>query len=112
MLAVADAAQGAAVLAQAASAGLHVHPADPAVGVVCCIGAAGCWQTDCDTLSRADALIADRPAHLPLGARVHVSGCDKFCASRARFDLTLVGHAGGGFTPWAGEPSDRTGEPR
>jgi precorrin-3B synthase len=110
VFAVADDAHGALVLDRAAAAGLHVSPADAALGVICCIGAAGCWQTDCDTLGRAEALIARPPARLRPGERVHVSGCDKFCASRAPAALTLVGRPGGGFARWTGGVAGPVGD--
>jgi precorrin-3B synthase len=85
------AAQAAAVFADAASIGLLTDRQDPALGVIACIGAAGCWQTQLDTLSEAERFVANRPAELEPGALVHVSGCDKFCATRAPVALTLLG---------------------
>jgi precorrin-3B synthase len=86
-----SAAQAAAVLADAASIGLLTDVQDPAVGVIACIGAAGCWQTQLDTLGEAERFVASRPAEMKPGALVHVSGCDKFCATRAPVALTLLG---------------------
>jgi precorrin-3B synthase len=84
-------AQAAAVLADAASIGLLSDRQDPAVGVIACIGARGCWQTQLDTLAEAERFVAHRPAELQPGSLVHVSGCDKFCATRAHVALTLLG---------------------
>jgi precorrin-3B synthase len=86
-----SAAQAAAVVADAASIGLLTDRQDPAVGVIACIGALGCWQTQLDTLAEAECFAAHRPAELEPGALVHVSGCDKFCATRATVALTLLG---------------------
>jgi precorrin-3B synthase len=86
-------AQAAAVLADAASIGLMTDRQDPALGVIACIGAAGCWQTQLDTLAEAERLVANRPAEIEPGALVHVSGCDKFCATRAPVSMTLLGRA-------------------
>jgi precorrin-3B synthase len=83
--------QAAAVLADAASIGLLTNRQDPVLGVIACIGAAGCWQTQLDTLAEAERFVANRPADLEPGALVHVSGCDKFCVTRATVTLTLLG---------------------
>lgn len=84
-------AQAAVVLADAASLGLLSDVHDPALGVIACIGSAGCWQTELDTLAQAERFVANRPADIQPGALVHVSGCDKFCATRAPVSLTLLG---------------------
>jgi precorrin-3B synthase len=111
----------AAVLEDAAALGLLTDTRDPAFGVITCIGSAGCWQTELDTLAEAERFVAARaqppiqPAspgaraglgshfghaglgshggHTALepGALVHVSGCDKLCATRAPVTLTLLG---------------------
>jgi precorrin-3B synthase len=86
-----SAAQAAAVLADAAAIGLLTDPENPAVGVIACIGAHGCWQTQLDTLAEAERFVAHRPTEIVPGALVHVSGCDKFCATRAPVVLTLLG---------------------
>jgi precorrin-3B synthase len=88
-----SAAHAAAVLADAASVGLLTDVRDPAVGVITCIGSAGCWQTALDTLAEAERFVANRPANLQPGALAHISGCDKFCATRAPVTLTFVGRA-------------------
>ena len=86
-----SAAQATAVLADAAAIGLLTDPQDPAAGIITCIGALGCWQTQLDTLAEAERFVAHRPAAIEPGALVHVSGCDKFCATRAPVTLTLLG---------------------
>lgn len=81
------------VLSDAAALGLLTDINHPAVGVVACIGARGCWQTELDTLQEAARFVSQRPTDLAPGALVHVSGCDKRCASRANAALTLLGRA-------------------
>jgi precorrin-3B synthase len=88
-----SAAQAAAVLADAALVGLLTDVGNPALGVIACIGSTGCWQTQLDTLAEAERFVANRPADIQPGALVHVSGCDKFCATRAPVTLTFVGRA-------------------
>ncbi|MCU1392328.1 MAG: precorrin-3B synthase [Ilumatobacteraceae bacterium] len=79
-----------AMLAELAALGLIVDASHPASGVVACIGRAGCWQTELDTLAEADAVIAGR-RDLGRAATVHVSGCAKSCASHSPVDVTLMG---------------------
>ncbi len=86
-----SAAQAERVLGAAGQLGLLVDASDPSLGVVTCIGARGCWQTELDTLAEADRFVADRRADLPASAIVHVSGCDKRCATRGEVALTLLG---------------------
>ena len=88
-----SAAQAGEVLARVAALGLLTDVLDPAVGVISCIGSAGCWQTELDTLAEAERFVANRPAELAPGALVHVSGCDKLCATRAPVSLTLLGRS-------------------
>lgn len=78
--------------------GLIVDPAAPAAGVLSCIGAAGCWQTEADTLAEAERFVArSATADTPAGI-VHISGCDKRCATRSPVALTLLGRPdGSGF---------------
>lgn len=82
--------------------GLVVDPLDPAAGVVACVGAGGCWQSEADALAEARRQIALRSngtGAVPLGGGVlHVSGCDKRCATRSAVAVTLVGRPdGSGF---------------
>jgi precorrin-3B synthase len=86
-----SAEHGAAVLVDASRIGLLTDPQDPALGVVACIGSAGCWQTELDTLTEAQRLIAHRPPEVMPGQILHISGCDKLCATRAPVALTLLG---------------------
>ncbi len=86
--------QATDLLVGAAQLGLAIDRSHPSLGVVACIGATGCWQTELDTLSTARAIIAERSAHglrstvaatvtaasPTTNGTVHVSGCDKSCA--------------------------------
>ncbi|MBV9578631.1 MAG: hypothetical protein JO057_08590 [Chloroflexi bacterium] len=88
-----DASQGAAVLEHAAQAGLLTDPADPMASVITCIGRQGCWQTQLDTFAQVEQLLAAWPSDLQPGDLVHVSGCDKSCATRAPVARTLMGRS-------------------
>jgi precorrin-3B synthase len=92
-LACTTSTQADSIVASAAALGLLTRPDDPAAGVIACIGARGCWQTELDTLDEAERFVANRPAQLAPGALVHVSGCDKRCATRGDVALTLLGRA-------------------
>ena len=79
--------------------GLIVDPADAAADVISCIGAAGCWQTEADTWVEAERVVASR-ANDPQAQRgpIHISGCDKRCATRGPMAVTYVGRTdGSGF---------------
>lgn len=79
-----------------AALGFIVSTDDPAAGVVTCIGAAGCWQTEADTWAEAERAVARRSRFAP--GIVHVSGCDKRCATRGPVAVTLQGRVdGSGF---------------
>ena len=102
----ADDTGAVALLDHLARLGLLIDPADLAVGVVSCVGGAGCWQTDVDTLAEAERIVAERAtATAATGAgtdvglgTVHVSGCDKRCATRRPVALTRMGRPdGSGF---------------
>lgn len=94
-----------------AGIGLIVDPADPAADVVTCIGAAGCWQTEADTLVEAERVVALRASGAavagPIKAggesdtstgTIHVTGCDKRCATRGPVATTFIGRTdGSGF---------------
>lgn len=79
---------------------LIVDPADPAADIVTCIGAAGCWQTEADTLVEAERVVAGRAAAAGAVERgtIHVTGCDKRCATRGPVATTFIGRTdGSGF---------------
>ncbi len=82
-----DANDAQRVLAELSAIGLLIDPSDSAFGVVACIGAVGCWQTDLDTLRFAHELIRKRPT----GDVIHVSGCEKSCAWAGSAAVTFVG---------------------
>ena len=83
-----------AVVEALAGLGLITHAAHPAVGVIACIGVAGCWQTAADTLAEAERQVAGRTR----GGVLHISGCDKRCATRSPAAVTLLGRPdGSGF---------------
>lgn len=74
----------------AGAEGLIVAPADPRLVVTACTGAPGCPQATVETR----ALAASLAPRLPLGTRLHVSGCAKGCAHPGPAHLTLVGRDG------------------
>ena len=88
-------AQAATVLGAVGRLGLLIDANDPSLGVVACIGARGCWQTELDTLAEAEHFVATRQGEFSSTAAgiVHISGCDKRCATRGRVALTLLGRA-------------------
>ena len=71
--------------------GFVTDPHDPRLRVVACIGRQGCACTGADVGADALALAPD----VPVGVRLHVSGCPKGCANPGRCDLTLVAAATG-----------------
>ena len=70
--------------------GLITQADDPRLRVVACTGAPGCLQAAAATRSLARALAP----YVPIGRRLHVSGCAKGCA-HPRAALTLVATAAG-----------------
>ncbi|MEY4576651.1 MAG: hypothetical protein RL701_1354 [Pseudomonadota bacterium] len=86
--------------------GLITEPNDPLLRVEACPGAPACASALGETRSWARQLA--RVLHEPLsaGASLHVSGCDKGCASSARASVTLVHAADGCRLGWA---ADTTG---
>src|SRR5262249_22995311 len=95
--------------------GLVVDPAHPAGSVVACAGARGCASGHVDTLIDAAALVHDLLGVLPIDrpASIHVSGCEKGCASPGRTEVAIVGIPGGrydlhrGSTAVVGDPVER-----
>ena len=83
--------------------GLIVSDDDPAAGVVACSGSRGCTEGRADTIGTALDLV-DRLRRDRTRITVHVSGCEKRCASRAEHDLTLIANTSGTFDRW---PDDR-----
>ncbi len=89
-----------AVVEALSELGLITHADHPAAGVIACIGATGCWQTEADTLAEAERQIAGRTADGVL----HVSGCDKRCATRSPAAVTLLGRPDGSGFDQVGAP--------
>lgn len=91
---------GPALMADLRALGLVVDRRHPAAGVISCIGTAGCWQTEADAPAEARRQIARRRATPGrVGDEVvHVTGCDKRCATRGPVGVTFVGRPdGSGF---------------
>jgi precorrin-3B synthase len=87
------AADAAATAARLDALGLVTDRDHPATAVVACVGSRGCASGYVDTLTDAGALIEELAA-LPVECRprsVHVSGCEKGCASPGRTEWTIVG---------------------
>lgn len=70
----------------ALSAKLIVDAADPLLRAIACAGAPACRSA----LGETRQLARELAGELPTGATLHVSGCDKGCASSAASDYTLV----------------------
>ncbi len=81
---------------------LIVEAGDPGLRVTACTGAPGCPQANAETRGLAASLAA----HLPPGKGLHVSGCEKSCASTAAFDFTLTAAPEGFQLVRDGQPSD------
>ncbi len=84
--------------------GFVIDARDPAAHVVACVGAAGCRSGAVDAAGDARAVIDGLRARPRDGGprSVHVSGCAKACASRARHDVTLVGRDDGTYDVFDG----------
>lgn len=65
---------------------LITRPDDPALRVIACSGAPRCREAHADTRALASALAP----HIPIDARLHVSGCAKGCAHSGPTAITLV----------------------
>lgn len=72
--------------------GLVLDADDPIRRVEACTGAPACLQAQAPVRALAERLALD----VPIGKRLHVSGCAKGCAHPGRADLTLVA-TGTGF---------------
>jgi precorrin-3B synthase len=86
-------AEGGAIAAHLDGLGLVTDRDHPANAVVACVGSRGCASGFVDTLTDAGALL-DELAALPVESRprsVHVSGCEKGCASPGGTEWTLEG---------------------
>ncbi|PCJ10597.1 MAG: precorrin-3B synthase [Rhodobacteraceae bacterium] len=65
---------------------LILDATDPRLQVSACTGAPGCLQA----LSSTRALARDLAPYVPLGSKLHVSGCSKGCAHPGAAPLTLT----------------------
>lgn len=81
------------LLAVAERQGLVTDPGDPRLGIVACAGAPACASAFLRTRAMA-ARIADA-ARVPVGVRLHLSGCAKRCAQPGGPAVTLLGGAEG-----------------
>ncbi|MCM5559692.1 precorrin-3B synthase [Pleomorphomonas sp. JP5] len=92
------------VLPRLADAGFVTAPDDPLLAVVACPGAPACATATVETRGLARRLAQLKSSHR--GIWLHVSGCEKSCASSARHAVTLVGRDGGLDLVLDGRPAD------
>lgn len=92
------------VLPRLAQAGFVTAPTDPLLAVVACPGAPACGSASIETRSLARRLAALRPD--ARGIWLHISGCEKSCASSAVHAVTLVGRDGDLDLVLDGRPTD------
>ncbi|MBS1167042.1 MAG: hypothetical protein H6R00_3067 [Proteobacteria bacterium] len=98
------------VLPRLAKADLVTSPDEPLLAVVACSGAPACGSASVETRELARRLATLKPA--AQGIWLHVSGCEKSCASSNAHAVTLVGRDGGLDLVLDGRPIDpphRTG---
>jgi precorrin-3B synthase len=76
--------------ARARQAGLIVDPLDPLLRAVACAGAPACSAAQGETRGLARQLAREILPLLDPEATLHVSGCGKSCASRAKARITIV----------------------
>ena len=94
----------ATILSRLAEAGLTTRPDDPLRFVAACPGAPACASAAIETRDLARRLAALNPAAGDVW--LHVSGCDKSCASSAAHAVTLVGRDGTLDLVLEGRPRD------
>ena len=92
------------VLPRLSEAGFISRPDDPLLAVAACPGAPACGSAKIETRSLARRLAALKPA--ARGVWLHISGCEKSCASSAAHAVTLVGRDGGLDLVLDGRPTD------
>lgn len=92
------------VLPRLSEAGFITRPNDPLLAVAACPGAPACGSAKIETRSLARRLAALKPA--ARGVWLHISGCEKSCASSATHAVTLVGRDGGLDLVLDGRPTD------
>lgn len=87
-----------------AEAGFVTAPDDPLLAVAACPGAPACSSASIETRDLARQLADLKPA--ARGIWLHISGCEKGCASSAAHAITLVGRDGGLDLVLDGRPTD------
>lgn len=92
------------VLLRFADAGFVTRPDDPLLGIAACPGRPACASANIETRDLARQLAALRPD--ADGIWLHISGCEKGCASSAAHAITLVGRDGGLDLVLDGRPTD------
>ncbi|MBS1180609.1 MAG: cobG [Proteobacteria bacterium] len=92
------------VLPRVAEAGLVALSDDPLLAVAACPGAPACASASVETRDLARRLAALNSE--ARGVWLHVSGCEKGCASSASHAVTLVGRDGGLDLVLDGRPTD------
>jgi len=94
----------ATILPRLAEAGFIIRPDDPLRFIAACPGAPACASASIETRDLAGRLAALNPAAGDVW--LHVSGCDKGCASSAAHAVTLVGRDGALDLVLEGRPRD------
>jgi precorrin-3B synthase len=79
----------------ALAAGLITDAADPRLAIVACAGAPACASGHYATKVLAEAVAREAPHLLPIGAKLHLSGCDKRCAEPSGPSVALIGREHG-----------------
>lgn len=85
------------VLERLRALGLVCESADPLARTIACTGSAGCAKSRADT--KADALRL--AAQLPPGVHVHLSGCERSCATAHQAAFTLLAAQPGHYDLYA-----------
>lgn len=91
-------------LPRLAEAGFVTRPEDPLLAVAACPGAPACGSASVETRDLARRLATLKPD--AQGIWLHISGCEKGCASSASHAVTLVGRDGGLDLVLDGRPTD------
>ncbi len=88
-----DSEGGAALLDAADGLGLITAARDARLAIDVCPGSPACGNASTDTRGDAARLVEAFNSYLS-GYTLHVSGCEKGCARRAKADFTIVAHHG------------------
>ena len=92
------------LLPHLAAAGFVTSPDDPLLAVAACPGAPACGSASIETRALARSLAVLKPD--ARGIWLHISGCEKSCASSSVHAVTLVGRDGGLDVVLDGRPTD------